>query len=242
MCRARQDVPDEEYPKRMWLLLERSPGRHTWRGQFNIALAFLNGTGVAKNETSAVDWMRKAAVSGHKGAQTELGVMLLFGKGVAKDEVEAVHWYRKAAQQGCSKGQFSLGVMLQHGSGVALDDTAAVGWYRKAAEHGHVGAQYNLGTMLEQGLGVPQVDDGEAVAWYRKAAKAGDADAVNHLKTYYDRLASRPPLQANGQCWLCAVRGDKLKKCSSCGVAMYCCRECQTAHWKRGHKHTCPTL
>ncbi|GFR44815.1 hypothetical protein Agub_g6152 [Astrephomene gubernaculifera] len=31
----------------------------------------------------------------------------------------------------------------------------------------------------------------------------------------------------------------KLKKCGRCGAVGYCCRECQVAHWKAGHKEAC---
>ncbi|GFR49287.1 hypothetical protein Agub_g11309 [Astrephomene gubernaculifera] len=30
-----------------------------------------------------------------------------------------------------------------------------------------------------------------------------------------------------------------LKACARCGGAWYCCRECQTAHWRAGHKEAC---
>jgi hypothetical protein len=36
-----------------------------------------------------------------------------------------------------------------------------------------------------------------------------------------------------------APGGTELKKCSRCGGAWYCSRECQVADWKQGHKHAC---
>jgi hypothetical protein len=30
--------------------------------------------------------------------------------------------------------------------------------------------------------------------------------------------------------------------CSSCKAAKYCSRECQTAHWKMGHKSVCKRI
>ncbi|KAG2498648.1 hypothetical protein HYH03_003394 [Edaphochlamys debaryana] len=33
--------------------------------------------------------------------------------------------------------------------------------------------------------------------------------------------------------------GLKLQRCARCGLASYCCRECQTAHWRSGHKEAC---
>jgi hypothetical protein len=41
----------------------------------------------------------------------------------------------------------------------------------------------------------------------------------------------------------CAHCGElflKLKQCSRCKAVAYCSRECQVAHWKAGHKESCP--
>ncbi|KAG2484017.1 hypothetical protein HYH03_017183 [Edaphochlamys debaryana] len=35
--------------------------------------------------------------------------------------------------------------------------------------------------------------------------------------------------------------GLKLQQCGRCGRASYCCRNCQTAHWRAGHKAVCGT-
>ncbi|KAG2486377.1 hypothetical protein HYH03_014957 [Edaphochlamys debaryana] len=35
--------------------------------------------------------------------------------------------------------------------------------------------------------------------------------------------------------------GLRLQQCGRCGRASYCCRECQTAHWRSGHKEACGT-
>ncbi|KAG2486781.1 hypothetical protein HYH03_014580 [Edaphochlamys debaryana] len=33
--------------------------------------------------------------------------------------------------------------------------------------------------------------------------------------------------------------GARLQQCGRCGQASYCCRDCQTAHWRAGHKEAC---
>ncbi|KAG2493408.1 hypothetical protein HYH03_008534 [Edaphochlamys debaryana] len=74
----------------------------------------------------------------------------------------------------------------------------------------------------------------------------------------YDRLAYAvggllvPPAEARRRLGLpacsnpaCAnLAGDseagrQLQQCGRCGRASYCCRECQTAHWRSGHKEAC---
>lgn len=42
-----------------------------------------------------------------------------------------------------------------------------------------------------------------------------------------------------GTCWNgCPPNGKKLRMCQQCGIAWYCSRECQKAHWKE-HKLGC---
>ena len=38
------------------------------------------------------------------------------------------------------------------------------------------------------------------------------------------------------------MAAGKLLMCASCGVAKYCGRECQVAHWKAGHNAECKVL
>ena len=53
------------------------------------------------------------------------------------------------------------------------------------------------------------------------------------------------PLEATGKfsrhCASCHASEDetKLMKCARCQMKWYCSRECQKAHWKKGHKLYC---
>ena len=79
---------------------------------------------------------RKAAESGHAGAQCELGYCYNFGKGVAMDCKAAADWYAKAAAQGDAGAQFNLGNLYEDGTGVAQDFKTAAAWYAKAEAQG----------------------------------------------------------------------------------------------------------
>jgi hypothetical protein len=70
------------------------------RAQFKIALCYIVGVGVPKNESEGLKWLRKAAERGVADAQFMLGVCYAGGAGVPKSESEAVEWYRKAAAKG----------------------------------------------------------------------------------------------------------------------------------------------
>ncbi|GFR44989.1 hypothetical protein Agub_g6298 [Astrephomene gubernaculifera] len=40
-------------------------------------------------------------------------------------------------------------------------------------------------------------------------------------------------------CFQCSVPSTRMQRCSRCMQARYCSRECQTAHWRTGHKQQC---
>jgi len=140
---------------------------------------------VAKNDTVAAAWYRKAAEAGDARGMANLGVMYANGRGVPQDDAQAVNWYRKAAEAGDADGMTNLGWMYQNGRGVARDDAQAVNWYRQSAEAGSPHGMANLGWMYWNGAGVTK-DDVAAIGWYRKAADAGDADGMTNLGWMYE--------------------------------------------------------
>ena len=149
---------------------------HDW-AQFQLALRYAEGDGVARDSRMAVYWFRKAAAREYAAAEYALGVVHAFGEGVARDEVLAVHWFRLAAEQGYPLAQHDLGLMYYKGMGVARDDAEAVRWWRKAAVQGHAPAQSKLGAMYIRGTGVPR-DPVQAYAWISIAAARGEAAAA----------------------------------------------------------------
>lgn len=46
---------------------------------------------------------------------------------------------------------------------------------------------------------------------------------------------------SNPDCRTARPQGGKLKMCT-CATVFYCSRECQTAHWRSGHKRECPQV
>ena len=160
--------------------------------QFYLGTMYENGQGVAKDETEAVKWYRKAAEQGNADAQYSLGLMYKIGRGVVENEGEAQVWYRKAlnqyrevAEQGNAEVQTRVGKCYYYGNGVAKDYVEAVKWYRKAAEQGYAEAQMRLGVCYYRGRGVEK-DLDAYVKWYRKAAEQGNVDAQFRLGTVYE--------------------------------------------------------
>ena len=68
--------------------------------QFNVALMYEKGIGVAKDEKEAVAWYTKSAEQGNSAAQFNLGVLYETGQGVSVDRITAYMWYGRAALAG----------------------------------------------------------------------------------------------------------------------------------------------
>lgn len=148
--------------------------------QFNIAMMYDDGQGVAQNKSAAINWYRKAAEQGHRDAQFNLAVAYKDGIGVQKDMPSAIVWYRKAAEQGDAEAQLSLALAYENGDGIAPNDVAALNWYRKSAEQGNESAQVKMGNMYVEGKGIP-MNYGTALTWYRLAAKQGSSYANDRI-------------------------------------------------------------
>src|ERR1035441_4857321 len=92
------------------------------QSQYELGAASATGSlGVAKDETEAVKWYRKAAEQKLAAAQYCLGYCYTHSDGVAKDKVEAAKWYRKAAEQNVAEAQVNLAICYGKGDGVAKD-------------------------------------------------------------------------------------------------------------------------
>jgi len=92
------------------------------KSQFDLAEAYSEGKGVAKDSAKGMDWLKKSAVQGYAGAQVVLGYMHQKGINTEKDPSEAAKWYRKAAKQSdkdikhAQTAQTHLSEMLSEGS------------------------------------------------------------------------------------------------------------------------------
>ena len=155
------------------------------RAEFNLGMLYQKGLGVAKDDTTALAWFRKAAAQGLALAQYDVGWMYGNGAGVRHDDAEALAWYRKAAAQGLADAEYSVGLALTNGVGVKADDKEAVEWLRKAAEQDHGEAQGMLAALYCDGLGTAK-DLIEGYKWFALSAGqqvAGAKEAMAALET-----------------------------------------------------------
>ena len=97
------------------------------KAQFDLASAYSQGTGVAKDTAQGIQWLKRSALQGYPGAQVVLGYMYQKGIQMDKDPSEAAKWYKKAARQGdkdpkhAQTAQTHLSEMLSEGSISAKD-------------------------------------------------------------------------------------------------------------------------
>lgn len=150
-----------------------------------LGMCYKNGDGVEKNDTKAIEYLKRAAELGNAEAQCELGLFYEKGKVVEQSLEKAVEWYRKAAEQGHVDSQYTLGYYYRYGRGVEQSDEKAKEWWRKAAEQGDALAQaefyfyYNYNGIQSQ--------EKAAVECFRKAAEQGHASAQYDLGLCYEK-------------------------------------------------------
>ena len=157
--------------------------------QFNLGIAWINGSAGTVNYDQARYWWEKAAAQGQRIAQYNLGVLYDEGRGVSQDYHLAAQWYRKAAQQGFISAQYNLGNLYRDGKGVPQNAYIARDWQEKAAAQGDRDAMYALGSLYRQGaLGIS--GDGQhalAFYWLEQAAMRGHPQAQAELAGLYAR-------------------------------------------------------
>jgi uncharacterized protein len=111
--------------------------------QHNLAVMYVTGHGVPKNDQQAVYWFRKSAERGNLKSQVSMGISYNQGRGVPQDYSQAAFWFRKAAERGNALAQNSLGVLYGKGQGVPKDLVAAYMWFSLAANGGSKPAPKN---------------------------------------------------------------------------------------------------
>jgi localization factor PodJL len=145
--------------------------------EFEIALRFAEGRGVAANERQAAHWLELAAKGGLAPAQFRLGGYYERGIGVRKDLATARDLYLAAAAKGNGNAMHNVAVLYAEGINGRTDYHAALLWFRKAADRGIVDSQYNLAILYMRGTGMSQ-NYAEAYKWFALAANQGDLESA----------------------------------------------------------------
>ncbi len=158
--------------------------------QFEIALRYAEGRGVARNLPQAATWFERAAEQEFAPAQYRLGALYEKGIGVERDLEKARSWYQRAAERGNVKAMHNLAVLIAEGAAGKPDYANAAQWFRSAAEHGVRDSQYNFAILNARGLGTAQ-DMVQSYVWFSLAAAQGDEDAGKKRADVAARLDAR---------------------------------------------------
>ena len=102
------DVPQQE----VFRLFTKAAERGHYKAYMNLALLYLEGEGVPRNTSKAVDWVEKALKLNAPHAYYLMGVMLQQGVGVREDRPASLAYFRKAADLGNKYGQWTIGEQL----------------------------------------------------------------------------------------------------------------------------------
>ncbi|HEX3953080.1 MAG TPA: hypothetical protein VHW90_05880 [Stellaceae bacterium] len=164
--------------------------------QYNLAVLYARGDGVAQDYQAAASWFRAAASHGNPAAQFNLGVMYERGLGVKQNLDEAVAWYRKAATRSDASAQYNLAIAYAEGRGTPQDTVAAARWYHEAASQGLIPSMVNFAILYERGEGVERSLP-NAYAWYRAAGQRGDAIAEQRAQELFQHFNDADKRQAD---------------------------------------------
>ncbi|MHA7002588.1 tetratricopeptide repeat protein [Aeromonas schubertii] len=170
--------------------------------QLWLAMAYLTGERLERDEEMGRYWLERAAQSGSHEAQYQLSLQqgdadererylilaaqgglpkaqLALGKLYREQgkQTQARAWFARAADQGDERGRLAYAEMLRWGLGGEHDYPAAYREYRLAAMQGNRMAQYRMGAMREEGLGGPK-NRLHAYAWFSLAATDGMEEAI----------------------------------------------------------------
>ncbi len=155
-------------------------------GQWQLAIAYLNGTGTDADPAAGLALLHELAVAGDMEVAVDMGYYLARHPTHQKHYRQPYEYAAQAAAAGQKVGQYNLGVALYYGrDGVAAVNTErAVYWLRQSAEQGYSSAQRALARHL---LGVGHDEDvQEAAGLMRAAADQGDQKAQNELAILYE--------------------------------------------------------
>ena len=207
ILRAEPDAPDEppefrmaaeaslrgDYRTALPLLREQAAAGYPL-SEYLLALLYLNGNGVERNETAAAFWLHKAVLKDYPRAQYQLAVMLDEALGIDADEAVARTLLERAELNGNAAAANRLRIMrtpvgsdkeeLEAAEGLAAANAKSGAFLHRlrAARQGNLEAQYAVGLAYLSGAGTVRNPD-KAVEWIRKVAVAGDVRAQSLLGT-----------------------------------------------------------
>lgn len=129
------------------------------KAQYEVAMMFNNGIGVAKDKEEAWNWFTRAAKAGNVDAQVELGAHYEAGVDGQPNGIMAAQWWKTAAKNGSGVAAFNLGTMYRSGRVTARDLVRAYAWFMVAEDLGVITAKDHLRNLRDL---IPEQDVAKA--------------------------------------------------------------------------------
>lgn len=101
-----------------------------------LGFLYMNGQGVAQDDTRALGYFLLAAKRDFTAAQYNAGILYSRIKGAMRNQRKATEWIEKAAKQGHVGARYQLAGRYENGTGVKRDFVEALRWAILAAEGG----------------------------------------------------------------------------------------------------------
>lgn len=142
-----------------------------------LAIAYLNGIGVAQDSVQAVRYFEAAAQCGYINAYHNLGMIMKNASYGRQDFKKAVSYFEKGAAAGSLMCSYDAGYMYYKGLGCRQDYSCAVEYFKRGIDSGNPSCLYMLGLCYRNGFGVG-MDEEMAAAYLKKASLANYRFAI----------------------------------------------------------------
>ena len=152
--------------------------------KYKLGKMLLNGDGVEKDISKAIEWLKQAAVEENEFAEYALGRLFLKGEEVEKDIFAAEKYLLKSASRGSKYAAYLLGKEYLSGENFGKDAMKAVEYLELAAEKDFEPAEYILGKEYLRGENFPK-DVQKAIDYLKRAAEKGFDFAEYELGKIY---------------------------------------------------------
>ncbi len=147
--------------------------------EYELAMRYSNGRGVARNQADSVWWLLKSAHAGNNRAQHQLGIAYEQGDGIQQDYVKAYACYVMAGANGNIDAEAARTELTPKLTRAELE-----------------GARMLIARMYKEGVGTP-VNNEEAYAWFTLAQAGGNRDIEAEKSFVASKMSSRQIAIAN---------------------------------------------
>lgn len=168
--------------------------------EIEFTVRSLNGLGLDKDPTDAVQILEDLSNRGNSTAQVVLGEAYMSGNNLPRDPQVGVKLLRQAADRGAVRAKVDLAYAYVFGIGLDKDPAQGHALVKRAADEGNPAAFAVMGEFLFFGWDGTK-DETAAVEWFRKAADKGSSLAMRRLGEAYQGGRGRPADKVVAYAW-----------------------------------------